>query len=96
LLAGVLRVAVAAQRSGVTSGAAIAIESLPQGLLLQVRGVEETPEIAARFTEAKYPLERALGKTLLVRPAVQTEIQPAHPLAERVKKTSPPPVSIIH
>lgn len=67
-LAGILRLAVAAQRSGAASGAAIKLESLSQGLLLRVDGVEETPEIAARFTEAKQLLERSIGKTILIQP----------------------------
>lgn len=73
VLAGVLRVAIAAQRSGVTSGKAITIESLPQGLLLHVEGVEETPEVAARFAEAKRLLEHVLGKTILVQPFVRAQ-----------------------
>jgi len=76
-LAGVLRFAVAAQRSGVTCGAAIKIDPLAQGLLLHVEGVEETPGIAARFTEAKHLLERSIGKTILVQPAKTPQPEPA-------------------
>jgi len=97
LLAGALRLAVAAQRSGVTSGAAIRIERLPQGLLLHVEGVAETPEVAARFAEAKHPLEHALGKTILVQQSVRAQIPPTNHLPdERTKKqTAPPPVAVI-
>jgi len=95
-LAGVLRLAVAAQRSGVNAGAAIKIESLPQGLLLHIEGVEETPEVAARFAEAKRPLEHALGKTILVQPLVQAQNPPSHSPSERTKKSSAlPPVLAI-
>jgi CHAD domain-containing protein len=77
LLTGVLRIAVAAQRSGVRCGAAIKIEPLQQGLLLRVEGVEETPEVAARFAEAKRMLEHALGKTILVQPTNRSAIDQA-------------------
>jgi hypothetical protein len=53
LLAGVLRLAVAAERSGASSGAAISIERLPQGLLLRVESVQETPEVAGSFRRSK-------------------------------------------
>jgi CHAD domain-containing protein len=89
LLAGVLRLAVAAQRSGANSGAAIKVESLPQGLLLHVEGVEETPEIAARFVEAKYPLEHALGKTILIQPTDSPQT------AQAKKAVALPPVALI-
>jgi CHAD domain-containing protein len=97
LLAGALRVAVAAQRSGVTSGAAIRLERLPQGLLLHLKGVEETPEVAARFAEAKHPLERALGKTILVQPSAREGIPPANRSANLRTEKHPvlPPVAVI-
>ena len=65
--------AVAAQRSGASSGAAIKMDRLSQGLLLHVDGVEETPEVAARFTEAKHLLERSIGKTILIQPTKAPE-----------------------
>lgn len=76
-LAGIMRLAVAAQRSGVTSGAAIRIEALPQGLLLHLDGVEETPAIAARFAKAKHLLEVSIGKSILVQPAKALQPEPA-------------------
>lgn len=66
MLAGVLRLAVGAQRCGIRSGKAIQLEMLPQAILLHAEGVKETPAIAARFTQAKMLLERRLGKTILV------------------------------
>src|SRR5215467_8011679 len=66
LLAGILRMAIAVQKAGVTRSSSLRLEPLPQGLLLQVRGVEDSPKNAARFTEAKHLLERSLGKTLLI------------------------------
>jgi CHAD domain-containing protein len=77
-LAGILRLAVAAQRSGAASGAAIKMETLLQGLLLHVNGVEETPGIAARFTEAKQLLERSIGKTILIQPTRTPELNSAN------------------
>ena len=75
-LSGILRLAVAAQRSGVTSGAPVKISALPQGLLLHLEGVEETPELAARFAKAKHLLEVSIGKSILVQP---TKVVPPAP-----------------
>jgi len=66
LYAGILRLALAVERAGVSSGAAVRIESLTHGLLLHIRGLEETPDSAASFAKAKRLLERSLGKTILV------------------------------
>jgi CHAD domain-containing protein len=68
LLAGILRVAIAAQKCGVTAGRSVRLELLPQGLLLSVGGAEDSPKNAARFAEAKRLLERSLGKTILIQP----------------------------
>jgi CHAD domain-containing protein len=97
LVTGVLRLAVAAQRSGVNAGAAIKIESLPQGLLLHIEGVEETPEVAALFVEAKRPLEHALGKTILVQPLVQAQApSTTHLPSQKARKFSAlPPILVI-
>jgi CHAD domain-containing protein len=84
-LAGVLRLAVAAQRSGAASGAAIKMDMLSQGLLLHVDGVEETPDVAARFTEAKHLLERSISKTILIQPTKAPELNTAN---EVVRPTS--------
>jgi hypothetical protein len=43
-----------------------------------VDGVEETPEIAARFTEAKHLLERSIGKTILIQPTKAPELNTAN------------------
>jgi exopolyphosphatase/pppGpp-phosphohydrolase len=67
LLAGILRLAIAAQKSGVTVGRSLHIELLPQGLLLTVGGAEDSPKNAARFAEAKRLLERSLGRSILIR-----------------------------
>jgi len=66
LHAGILRLALAVQRTGVRSGAALALENLPHGLLLHIRGVEENPDRAASFATAKRLLERSLGRSILV------------------------------
>jgi CHAD domain-containing protein len=68
LLAGILRLAIEAQKCGVTASASVLLEPLPQGLLLHLRAVEDSPKNAARFTEAKRLLERSIGKTIFVQP----------------------------
>lgn len=83
LLAGLLRLARALQKAGVNSGAALRLESLPNGLLLRVAGVEDSPENAARFVTAKRMLERALSRTLLL------QAEPAMPAQQ--PQTSPEP-----
>jgi len=82
LHAGILRLALATQRAGITSGAALELESLPQGLLLHIRGVEETPDNAASFAKAKRLLEHSLGKTILLHlhPDVERNPSSAEPL----------------
>jgi len=66
LHSGILRLAHAVQKAGLTSGSPPCMEELPQGLLLHVYGVEESPDNAASFASAKRLLERALGKSILV------------------------------
>ena len=66
-LAGISRIALVLARFGVRSGAAVTIQSLPDGLLFAVGDAPDTPENAARFTKAKALLERSLGKTILLR-----------------------------
>jgi len=80
-LAGILRIAVAAQRSGVTCGGAIKLETLSQGLLLRAEGVKETPAIAARFAKAKRLLERCIGNTILIQPTDTPERKPTSEVA---------------
>jgi hypothetical protein len=46
--------------------------------LLHVDGVEETPDVAARFTEAKHLLERSVGKTILIQPTKAPELNTAN------------------
>lgn len=90
-LSGILRLAAALQKSGVTSGSSLRVETLPQGLLLRLVGVEDSPGNAARFAEAKKLLERNLGKTLLVQPdTVLAKIT-----KEESKIASPQPISIV-
>jgi CHAD domain-containing protein len=68
LHAGLLRLARGLQRCGLVSGRRLTIERLPQGLLLHVAGIEESPENAASLTEAKRLIERTLGSPILVQP----------------------------
>jgi CHAD domain-containing protein len=73
LLAGILRLAITAQKCGLTAGRSLDSELLPQGLLLTVGGAEDSPKNAARFAEAKRLLERSLGKTILIRLEPETD-----------------------
>ena len=66
LLAGILRLAFAVQKAGVTAGRSLRIEVLPQGVLLTVGGADDSSKNAGRFAEAKRLLELGLGKTILV------------------------------
>ena len=91
LLAGILRMAVAAQRCGVSSSRSLRVELLSQGLLLHAAGAEDSPKNAARFTEAKRLLERSLGKTILVHPHPD-----APAIAARKQELEPPaPIPIV-
>ena len=91
LLAGILRMACAAQKSGVARSSSLRIETLPQGLLLHIAGVEDSPKNAARFAAAKRMLERSLGKTILIQ--VESEIS-AIP-NNQTNYTPPFPISIV-
>jgi CHAD domain-containing protein len=88
LLAGILRLAIAAQTCGVTKSSSLRSEVLPQGLLLHVAGVEDSPKNAARFTEAKQQLERSLGKSILI------QAEPTSDDGANAKAELQPPVPI--
>jgi hypothetical protein len=64
---------------------------LPQGFLLHVAGVEDSPRNAARFTAAKQQLERSLGKTILI----QAEPTVAGDSTGKVELQPPVPISIV-
>jgi CHAD domain-containing protein len=91
LLAGILRLAIAAQKSGVSKSSSLRLEVLPPGLLLHVAGAEDSPKNAARFTEAKQQLERSLGKTILI------QAEPVHDgnTDSEVELQPPVPISIV-
>jgi CHAD domain-containing protein len=76
LHAGILRLAIAAQKCGVKSSSSLRIDVLPQGLLLHAGGAEDSPKNAARFAEAKRLMERSLGKTILVQAEPQADEAP--------------------
>jgi CHAD domain-containing protein len=88
LLAGILRLAIAAQKSGVARSSSLRIETLSQGLLLHITGVEDRPKNAARFAAAKRLLERTLGKTILIQPEPEISAIP------NGQPDSPPPFAI--
>lgn len=91
LLAGILRLALALQKCGVNAGYALRIDNLSQGLLLHVAGVEESPQNAARFAEAKRLLERSLAKTILI----QAELEAFESSERKHKSEAPQLVSIV-
>ena len=91
LHAGILRIAIAAQKCGVKSSSSLRIDDLPQGLLLHAGGAEDSPKNAARFTEAKRLMERSLGKTILV----QAEPQADEIARQRQKLETPIAISIV-
>lgn len=91
LLAGILRLAIGLQRCGVQSSSCVRLEVLPQGFLLHVAGIEDSPKNAARLTEAKRLLERNLGKTILI----QTEPEAAVDAATAKPSSGPLPISIV-
>jgi CHAD domain-containing protein len=91
LLTGILRLALAAQKSGVAKSSSLRLEVLPRGLLLQVAGVEDSPKNAARFTEAKQQLERSLGKSILI----QAEPAGAAHANGKAELQSPVAISIV-
>lgn len=71
-MAGILRLANALRKCGVTAGSALRMEAVPPGLLLHVvaGGVtsrEDSPEQAAHMEKAKALLETSLGKTIVIR-----------------------------
>jgi CHAD domain-containing protein len=88
LLAGILRLAIAVQKSAVTKSTSLRMEVLPQGLLLHVAGAEDSPKNAARFTEAKQQLERSLGKAILI------QAEPALAAGSNGKPVLQPPAPI--
>jgi CHAD domain-containing protein len=68
LFAGILRLAFALQKAGAPVASALRVQELPQGLLIKIDGVEDSPKNAARFAKAKKLLERSLRKTILIQP----------------------------
>src|SRR5260370_40592440 len=91
LLAGILRLAIAAQKCGVTNSSSLRLEVLPQGFLLHVAGVEDSPKNAARFTAAKRQVEPTPGKTIFL----QAEPPVAADSTAKVELQSPVPISIV-
>jgi len=91
LHAGILRIAIAAQKCGVKSSSSLRIDDLPQGLLLHAGGAADSPKNAARFAEAKRLMERSLGKTILV----QAEPQANEIARQRQKPETPIAISIV-
>jgi CHAD domain-containing protein len=85
LLAGVLRLARAISKTGVASAMGVRIEKSVDAVIVQVPGLQEGEENAARLAAGKYLLESSLGLPVIVRAA---------PLAPKIvelpRKEEPP------
>ncbi|MGB7436062.1 MAG: CHAD domain-containing protein [Candidatus Acidiferrum sp.] len=68
-LAGVLRLARALGKSGVSSPTGLRAENSVEALIVRVPGLQESEENAARLAAGKYLLEINLGKPLIVKAA---------------------------
>ena len=66
-LAGVLRLARALRKCGVTLATGIRVEKSVDALIVQLPGLEESEEAAARLAAGKYLLESSLGKPLILK-----------------------------
>jgi len=90
LHAGILRLAIAAQKCGVKSSSSLRIDDLPHGLLLQAGGAADSPKNSARFTEAKRLMERSLAKSIRVQAGPAT-----HDPGQRQEPDPPLAISIV-
>jgi CHAD domain-containing protein len=72
LLAGILRLARALRKCGVNSAIGLRVDKSVEALILQLPGLEQSEEAAARLAAAKYLLESSLGRPLLLKAAPTT------------------------
>jgi CHAD domain-containing protein len=68
-LAGILRLARVLRKCGVTSAIGLQVEKSVDALIVQVPGLEESEEAAARLAAGKYLLENVLGKPVITKHA---------------------------
>jgi exopolyphosphatase/guanosine-5'-triphosphate,3'-diphosphate pyrophosphatase len=84
-LAGVLRLARVLRKCGVTSATGIRIEKSLDALIVQLPGLEESEEAAARLAAGKYLLESSLGKPLILK-----AVPPVPKVVELPRREEPP------
>jgi len=87
-LAGVLRLSRALRKCGVASADGLRVEKSVDALLVQLPGLEESEEAAARLAAGKYLLESSLGKALLLKP-----VPPAPKIVQLPRREEPLPDS---
>jgi CHAD domain-containing protein len=68
-LAGLLRLARVLRKCGATSAIGLRVEKSVDALIVQVPGLHESEEAAARLAAGKYLLESVLGRPVIMKPA---------------------------
>jgi CHAD domain-containing protein len=81
-LAGVLRLARALRKSGITTGAGISAEPCGSALVLRVPGLIDTPETGGQIGSAKHLLESLMAKPLSVYPTPKAQPIPVRKPAD--------------
>ena len=84
-LAGILRLARVLRKCGVTSAIGMHVEKSVDALIVQIPGLEESEEAAARMAAGKYLLESVLGRPLI------TKHVPAVPKIVELPRREEPP-----
>jgi CHAD domain-containing protein len=87
-LAGVLRLARALRKCGVTSAVGLRMEKSPDAIILHVPGPEESEAAAARLAAGKYLLESCLDRPLILKPTA-----PVSKVVELPRREVMPPAS---
>jgi exopolyphosphatase/pppGpp-phosphohydrolase len=76
-LAGVLRLARALRKSGLEGPLGLRAEKSPEAIVLNIPGLLDTAEIAARLAAAKHLLESVLEKPLILKSVPKPETAPS-------------------
>lgn len=84
-LAGVLRLARVLRKCGVTLVTGIRVEKSVEALIVQLPGLEESEEAAARLAAGKYLLESSLEKPLILK-----AVPPTPKVVELPRREEPP------
>jgi CHAD domain-containing protein len=88
-LAGILRLARVLRKCGVTSAVGLRTEKSVEALIVQIPGLRESEETAARLAAGKYLLESSLAKPLILKAA-----PPIPKVVELPKREEPPQESV--